>query len=672
MALSAHRGSWSLKTKLALSSGLLMCAISVASTGWVLHNVEKDARAAVTGAQTVLVRSAATDLDEKLALRRDAILTIAPLLAAASPTTGSEISAFFAPRPVLRKMFDDVMVADAAGNVVHVGAPDAPRDDDAVGDRSYFKQILAGASFVVSPPMRSKESGDPFIVFAAPLRSQDGTVKGALIGSLNLTRPNVISALGKQAAGETGYFVLIDAREGAMPVILMHPEAGRIMEPTPGGPHDPLIEHALRGEEVNATSTNSHGVETLRNFKRIQGAPWVLVAVYPTRQAFAELEVRRAQALWIGGAMFVVAWLLAWLISNWLLLPLGRLKDVMERHASDPGQPLTAMEMGSSELAALVIAYNTQAAARQVFQSRLEASERHMKDITDNLPVLISYIDKDQRCVFVNATLAYWFGVDPADAIGKKVREMMGFRRSAELAGPMQRCIAGERVSFEMEVETLQGPRILDNAFVPDRGPGGKVAGFYALSNDVTELKAVQGQLDALVRTDALTGLANRYQFDRILPLALARCASAGSDIAVMFLDVDHFKAINDTHGHAAGDETLREVARRVRDCVRTTDTVARLGGDEFVVILEAPGSVAVVKEIAGKIVDAIAKPFSIEGRSLIVTVSIGVAFGGNAELQCRDAVAVADAALYRAKSTGRGRYCIDPIAPVSESALAA
>jgi diguanylate cyclase (GGDEF)-like protein/PAS domain S-box-containing protein len=649
-----------------------MCAISVTSTGWVLHNVEKDARAAVIGAQTTLVRTAAADLAEKVALRRDAIETIAPLLADAAPRTGPAITAFFASRPVLRKMFDDVMVVDAAGNVVHVGASDAPRDDDRVGNRAYFKQTLAGAPFVVSPPMRSNENGEPFIVFAAPLRSRDGTVTGALIGSLNLTRSNVIAALGKQAVGETGYFVLIDASEGTMPVILMHPEARRIMQALPDGPHDPLLERALRGEEVSATSMTSQGKETLRSFKRVKGVPWVLVAAYPTRQAFAELAARRTEALWIGAVMFVVAWLLAWMISSWLLLPLGRLKDVMERHASDPRLPLTATEMGSSELAALVVAYNTQAAARQVFQSRLEASERHMQDITNNLPVLISYIDKDRRCVFVNATLTEWFGIDPADAIGKKVRQMVGCRRSTELAGPMQRCIAGERVSFEMQVDTLKGPRILDNAFVPDHGPGGRVAGFYAVSSDVTELKAVQGQLDALVRTDALTGLANRYQFDRMLPLALARCASAGSGIAIMFLDVDHFKAINDTHGHAAGDETLREVARRLRDSVRTTDTVARLGGDEFVVILEAPESVGIVEEIAGKIVDAIAKPFWIEGRSLKVTTSVGVAFGANAELQCRDAVAVADAALYRAKSTGRGRYCIDSIAPHPEGALAA
>jgi predicted signal transduction protein with EAL and GGDEF domain len=133
-----------------------------------------------------------------------------------------------------------------------------------------------------------------------------------------------------------------------------------------------------------------------------------------------------------------------------------------------------------------------------------------------------------------------------------------------------RRCLAGERVVFEVDTETIVGKKTLQIDYIPDSTPDGAIAGFYTLGSDVSELKDAQRQLGLLVRSDSLTGLANRYQFNETLPLALARCDRSGRAMAVMFLEVDHFKQVNDTLGHAAGDTILKEFARRLQqniDC---------------------------------------------------------------------------------------------------------
>jgi len=181
-------------------------------------------------------------------------------------------------------------------------------------------------------------------------------------------------------------------------------------------------------------------------------------------------------------------------------------------------------------------------------------------------------------------------------------------------------------------------------------------------------LEASEARLDQLSRVDALTGLANRRQFNDTLPEAMARARRRGTMMALLYLDLDKFKAINDTLGHAAGDTVLKEFGRRLSSCVRETDMVARLGGDEFVLIIEGVASVADVERVANKILGEMAWPFEMgEGEERVVATSIGIAtYLDDPGLSDEQLLGRADAALYEAKAGGRGTY---RIAPVSSSA---
>jgi diguanylate cyclase (GGDEF)-like protein len=165
--------------------------------------------------------------------------------------------------------------------------------------------------------------------------------------------------------------------------------------------------------------------------------------------------------------------------------------------------------------------------------------------------------------------------------------------------------------------------------------------------------------LNRIARTDALTGLPNRRSYDERLAEAVQRAQRSGHAIALMFLDVDHFKQVNDTLGHAAGDAVLAEFAQRVKSSVRITDTVCRLAGDEFTVILERLKTVEEASLVADKILKAFERPFVLDGGERRVSTSIGVAYAADWPIDIPALSNEADQALYTAKRQGRGRFAV-------------
>jgi len=290
-------------------------------------------------------------------------------------------------------------------------------------------------------------------------------------------------------------------------------------------------------------------------------------------------------------------------------------------------------------------------------QFALADNERLLRAVTDNLPIMISYIDSQERLRFLNATLNDWLGVDTEKSVGKPLRDVIGESEYEPRREYLARALKGERVEFEMDSGALGVQRCLRVIYVPDLRDDGSVAGIYGMSTDVSALKRVERQLSALARIDTLTGLPNRHQFNEKLHEGLAKVRETGDALGLLFLDVDHFKAINDSLGHAAGDAVLREFGQRLQRAVRPTDCVARLAGDEFVIILEGLRGEAEPQFVARKILAQIAHVFDIDGRHLSVSTSVGIAFHRHGVVSASELLARADAALYEAKAAGRNTY---------------
>lgn len=236
----------------------------------------------------------------------------------------------------------------------------------------------------------------------------------------------------------------------------------------------------------------------------------------------------------------------------------------------------------------------------------------------------------------------------PALAIAKKLN-ILNFTDLAEAVEASRPCLAFN----------LTGDDGITDYVEAQLGSGNIIGGFQArfIWNLLTRLKRTNEQITELAHHDSLTGLPNRILFYDRLNQSIARARREEESIAVLYLDLDGFKLVNDTFGHDVGDALLCEASRRIRDCVRVSDTVARMGGDEFTVILCNVRTANSKDRVAKKIIDAISHPFMLNGKDCSVSVSIGIALYPDNGETAEQLVKIADAAMYLAKHSGRNCY---------------
>ena len=294
-------------------------------------------------------------------------------------------------------------------------------------------------------------------------------------------------------------------------------------------------------------------------------------------------------------------------------------------------------------------------------EQALESAQARLRAVTDNIPALIAHIDSQERYSFLNAHGHRLFGRPDQEAIGKTMREVRGEAIYSEIKEHIAAALRGEQVTFESQTTLAGRSYFYQSSYVPDLRPDGRQNGFFAFTFDITQLKDAESRLEQMARFDALTGLANRRYFDERLSATIARCRRQGSPLAVLYLDIDRFKPINDAHGHEAGDRVLKEFAQRLKCCVREGDLAARIGGDEFALLVEGAEGPGDAESIAAKVIEMMTQPIALPGLELAVSASVGIAFSRRSEAAERLLV-TADAALYAAKAEGRNTWRLSEI----------
>ncbi len=275
-------------------------------------------------------------------------------------------------------------------------------------------------------------------------------------------------------------------------------------------------------------------------------------------------------------------------------------------------------------------------------------------------PVAILITDRNNRILAVNQSFTRLTGYDSEDVLGETPAILKSGRHGPEFYGAMWDSLhAGGEWSGEIWDRRKDGshyPKWLDINVVRD-GRDGEVTHYLAFFKDLSAHKVAEERIRLLAYHDPLTGLPNRLLLTDRLAHALASARRREGRVAVLFIDLDRFKNINDSLGHAVGDRLLWEIAHRLNTCVREEDTVARLGGDEFVIVLENLQGKEGVAAIAAKIHRAFERPIQVDNRLLHVSASIGIAVfpddGENAEMLMQNA----DTAMYQAKAQGRNHY---------------
>ncbi|MEO8669663.1 MAG: PAS domain S-box protein [Tahibacter sp.] len=298
--------------------------------------------------------------------------------------------------------------------------------------------------------------------------------------------------------------------------------------------------------------------------------------------------------------------------------------------------------------------------ARHHAEQQLRRNEQRLRTIADATPAIIGYVDAAQRFVFANAAYERQYGRGN-QVIGRHAREVVGETIYARRLPFIERALRGERVSFEDEEVVGGDYRCMEVTYIPQRDEDDReVLGMHVMVQDITRMKLEERRWMQAAEVDSLTGLANRAAFIERLNRALARSRDQQSMLALMYLDIDRFKQVNDTYGHGRGDALLRSFAERLSAVLRKSDVIGRLGGDEFTVISEGVRRPEYATVVAAKVVSAMRRPFVFADAppTLQITTSIGLALTVNEPTMTAEALLErADQALYEAKAAGRDGY---------------
>ncbi|OUC15053.1 MAG: diguanylate cyclase [Alkalinema sp. CACIAM 70d] len=314
-------------------------------------------------------------------------------------------------------------------------------------------------------------------------------------------------------------------------------------------------------------------------------------------------------------------------------------------------------------------------------EEELKRSTEFLRRVIDSIPDPVFVKDKQHRWIVLNEAYARFVGVPVADLVGRTVYDVFPkheadvfwqqdaqvFRRETEQENEEQLtniygttyCIATKRSLHKDAAGNLLLVGVIRDITQRKSVEEELRRTTAELSKSNEELRQSQNRLSYLANHDPLTGLPNRQYFHEKLQQAIEWAEANRRQVALLFLDLDGFKQVNDTLGHSIGDQLLKSVSKRLTCCLRVSDTVARLGGDEFTVILPAVPGIQEVIRVADKILHTLAQPFVLEGHTVRVTTSIGISLYPNHAEDLDTLLQQADAAMYRAKQAGKSQFAI-------------
>jgi len=478
------------------------------------------------------------------------------------------------------------------------------------------------------------------------------------------TRLQTLSRLlDPQAALPPGAVIsLIDA-EGRM--------VGRSLEPErwigqPAPMDRTLLVRRFAEGHGSAENTGFDGVARVAGFARARSVPWLVYVGVPLDLALVGASANARESLLLGLGMLAIGLALATWVARRIARPLRQLTADARLLGEGRFEHRTEVRTGS-EIGLLAHTLNRMAAALQERNTAARRSEERLMLALEGSGQALWDWDIVGNRIFCSARASTLRGgPDQAFEITPHERQTHVHPDDlpAVLAG-VREAFTGRAPLYEVEfrIRHHDGRWIWlhSRGRVVERDGGGRALRMVGTDADITRQKAEEQRLRQRAELDALTGLPNRGLFNDRLESAIERARRSGQAMALLFLDIDHFKGVNDSRGHVAGDALLRIVAERLLATVRGVDTVARFAGDEFTVIVEGLADVADAEVVAMKLVEALRPPMRIGDELLSVSTSVGLAVLSEADVDAASLLARADEALYEAKRAGRDRYVRSP-----------
>jgi diguanylate cyclase (GGDEF)-like protein/PAS domain S-box-containing protein len=657
----AARSTLATRTSSATSVLFLIAIFAVGITA--LYSFRTALTKLMIADQNTLIERVADNLNQKLLALQRALISSASDIQESDIATSETAQRYLDRNTGLFAAVDRSTFLFTAGGIELAERPYRPnrRGLDA-SFRPYMKTTIATQRPIISDPFVTNVGDDNMVmVLTTPVFGKDGRFIAILTGSIGLTNPGMLGKVAKTVIGKTGYLFIVTA-EGKL---IMHPDRTRLSQIAFQPGTNPLFDRALNGFEGTGESVGADGRVAFVTYKRVPSSNWIVAAVYPKDEALAAAEqlIWRLLGFMLAACVVVVA--SVWLLTRLTMRPLVLLTRHLARY-TDPQERLAplpdAADRGSGEIRALATAFNRLTGRLREREDALIETMRSYQLITENSTDLITKHRPDGTITFASPVAHGVLGFAPSLLVSHSLLELV-HPEDYEVV----RVALGVAAQDKAPPTVIYRTRHIDQHYVwfettlrLMKGAAGEdPPEILCISRDVSERKRMDDRLHDLARTDHLTSIPNRVLLAERFAGGLAQARREGCHLAMLMVDVDRFKNINDSLGHGTGDALLKVVASRLRACIRECDTLARWGGDEFAVLLPGLHDSDMAVAVAQRCLAAIKQPLMLEGQTLHVTASIGISISGDSKPEAEMLLRDADVAMYRAKARGGDGFVV-------------
>lgn len=642
----------SLKGKMTLAVSLFTIVLLTTMSYYTFSYFQTEFKEVIASQQSLLLSYIADDIDNKLNRAQENLIQMSKKIQWYEAINPDQAQSFLDDNNI-ENTFDNGMFLFSNSGKLIAETPFLPnRRGKDFSFREYLRDTMETASPHISDPYISSKTHFPAIMFTAPVFDPRGKIVAVMGGSIDLMNSNILGKLASIQFGETGYVYLYNTDR----TIIIHPDKDKFLGHTAPEGINKLLDKSIQGFEGTGETNSLTGVESLSTFKRLKHTNWILAVNYPLAEAYEPVKKASNTFLNISAVLIIPTFLFVWYFMKYLTDPLESITQQVRTFSTDDNSDRLIRVNTNDETGELADAFN-RLIGRLIDQAdilrknedtlkRFELLSQHARDI-------ILFVRLDGRLIEANEAAVQTYGYTREELLSLSIGNLRAPGtestidkeiKQAAATGILLETIHRRKDGSTFPVEVSSRSTVICNELV-----------LLSIIRDITDRKRAEEIINHLAYHDPLTDLPNRLLFYDRLNLALKQARRNNQSLAIMFLDLDRFKFVNDTMGHPVGDKLLQEVARRLKSCVRASDTLARMGGDEFTLLLQQITDATDAVKIAGKITQSLKQPWYMGNLEFHITTSIGIALYPNDGLDAETLMKHADVAMYRAKEQGDG-----------------
>lgn len=649
----------SLKTRITFLTLLIFLA-SLWSLGYaVSYSLREDMQRLLGAQQYSMASLMAADINSQINNRFLALQHVAQVIQNRNLQSPAQFQALLEDLPIFQFLFNGgSFITNQEGRAV----ASLPTDLERVGvnyiDRDYISNTMRDGRSTISQPLMGRQIKAPIFGMGVPIRNHNNEIVGVLAGVINLTASNFMDRIERSYVSGSGSYELIDARHR---IIVASSDKTRIMEKLPPPLINPSLDKFISGFEGSEIFLNPLNQEVITGVKHLNNINWYVAVSLPTAVAFAPIASMEHRVLIFTLILTLLSSALTW----WVLVrQLRPLQETARKLAelSNPDQALKPLPIHSKdEIGQLISGFNRLLHELSTRQQALRENEELYRTVFRTSPDAVSITRLEDGCFLdINDGYSKMFGWERNEIIGKTSVDI-GIWASQT-----------EREAFQQTFDRQGSCEYLEARFISQSGRivyalvsantiliNGELC-LLCITQDVTAKKNASEQIEFLKTFDALTGVANLRLLMQRLSIYLEERKHLQYSGALLHIDLDDFKTLNDSFGHDKGDLWLKEFAKRVSDVSPEGSCVARIGGDKFAVLLTgltlaAEESARAAENVARKIIAAIQQPFEINGIDHYSSCCIGIALIDLEPVDENILLKHAELSMYQAKKIGRG-----------------